>query len=193
MRRQDATWRHSNVLMLLLSVPGDALFFHSNVLHTSDQNNSDMRRWAFLCSYNRRDNNPIIKHHHPQYTPLKKVQYPWWRHQMETFPRYWPFVQGIHRSPVNSPHKGQWRGALGFSLICAWIDGWVNNREGGDLRRHRSHYDVIVMPYHNRDTRVKWTRSFNLFRYYLVKASRMRTSWQAHAFCITVCEGNPFP
>ena len=35
------------------------------------------------------------------------------------FPRYWPFVRGIHRSPVNSPHKGQWRGALMFSLICA--------------------------------------------------------------------------
>ena len=43
----------------------------------------------------------------------------WWRHQMEHFPRYWPFVRGIHRWPVNSPHKGQWRGALMFSLICA--------------------------------------------------------------------------
>ena len=64
---------------------------------------------------------------------------------METFPLYWPFVWGIHRPPVNSPHKGQWRGALVFSLICAWIKGWVNNGETGDLRRHRSHYDVIVM------------------------------------------------
>ena len=63
----------------------------------------------------------------------------------EYFPRYWPFVRGIHRSPVNSPHKGQWRGALMFSLICAWINGWVNNREARDLRRHRAHYDVIVM------------------------------------------------
>ena len=54
-----------------------------------------------------------------------------WKH----FPRYWPFVRGIHRSPVNSPHKGQWRGALMFSLICLWINGWVNNREAGDLRR----------------------------------------------------------
>ena len=61
------------------------------------------------------------------------------------FPRYWPFVQGIHRSPVNSPHKGQWRGALIFSLIWAWINEWVNNREAGDLRRHRAHYDVHVM------------------------------------------------
>ena len=47
--------------------------------------------------------------------------------------------------PVNYPHKSQWRGALMFSLICVWINGWVNNRETGDLRRHRGHYDVNVM------------------------------------------------
>ena len=61
------------------------------------------------------------------------------------FPLYWPFVRGLHRCPVNSPHKGQWRGALMFYLICAWINGWVKNREAGDLRRCRAHYDVIVM------------------------------------------------
>ena len=32
-----------------------------------------------------------------------------------------------------------------FSLIYAWINGWVNNGEAGDLRRCRVHYDVIVM------------------------------------------------
>ena len=48
--------------------------------------------------------------------------------------------------PVNSPHKGQWRGALMFSLICAWINGWVNNHKTGDLRRYLAHDDVIVMP-----------------------------------------------
>ena len=64
-----------------------------------------------------------------------------WKH----FPRYWPFVREIHRSPVNFPHKGQWRRALMFTLICARINGWVNNREVGDLRRYRAHYDVIVM------------------------------------------------
>ena len=61
------------------------------------------------------------------------------------FPLYWPFVRGIHRSPVNCPHKGQWRGALMYSLICAWINGWVNNGEAVDLRRHRAHYDVTVV------------------------------------------------
>ena len=51
-----------------------------------------------------------------------------WKH----FPRYWPFVRGIHRSPVNSPHKGQWRGALMFSFICAWMNDWINTCEAGD-------------------------------------------------------------
>ena len=65
-----------------------------------------------------------------------------WKH----FPRNWPFAPEIHRSPVNSPHKSQWHGALMFSLICVWINDWANNREAGDLRSHRGHYDVIVMP-----------------------------------------------
>ena len=68
-----------------------------------------------------------------------------WKH----FPRYWPFVRGIHRSPVNTPHKGQWRGALMFSLICVCMNDWLNNREAGDLRRYHAHYDVTVMTYHN--------------------------------------------
>ena len=69
----------------------------------------------------------------------------WWRHQMETFPASLALCAGNSPVPVNSPHKGQWRGALMFSLICARINGWVNNREAGDLRRHRAHYDVVVM------------------------------------------------
>ena len=61
------------------------------------------------------------------------------------FPRYWPFMWGIRRSSVNSPHKGQWRGALMFSLICTWTNEWVSNRGAVDLIRHRAHYDVAVM------------------------------------------------
>ena len=53
-----------------------------------------------------------------------------------------------HNTMMNSPHKGQWRWALMFSLICTWINRWVNNREAGDLRRHRAHYDVIVLPHY---------------------------------------------
>ena len=48
-----------------------------------------------------------------------------WKH----FPRHWLFVRGIHRSPVNFPHKGQWRGGLMLSLICAWTNGWVKRRQ----------------------------------------------------------------
>ena len=64
-----------------------------------------------------------------------------WKH----FPRNWPFVRGIHRSPVNFPHKDQWRGALMFSLICIWKNDWKNNREASDWRHYRAHYHVIVM------------------------------------------------
>ena len=61
------------------------------------------------------------------------------------FPRYRPFVRGIHRSPENSPHNGQWRGALKYSLMCAWTNGWVTNQGDGDWRRHRANYYVTVM------------------------------------------------
>ena len=65
---------------------------------------------------------------------------------MEIFSALLAFVRGIRRSPVNSPHK--WHGALMFTLICACIDGWVNNRKAGDVRRHRIHYDVTVKMLH---------------------------------------------
>ncbi len=53
--------------------PGDALFFHSNLLHRSDQNKSELSRWAMICCYNTRSNDPYKESHHPGYTPLKKV------------------------------------------------------------------------------------------------------------------------
>ena len=77
-----------------------------------------------------------------------------WKH----FPCNWPFVRGIHRSPVNSPHKGQWRGALMFSLICARIKGGVNNGEAGDLRHNHAHNDVIVMV---KSPQLTWRSSIN--------------------------------
>ena len=96
-----------------------------------------------------------------------------WKH----FPRYWPFVRRIHRSPVNSLHKGQWRGALMFTLICVWINGCVNNRAAGDLGRYCAHYGVTVMitspaanpapigEHHSTDCKIR-----NVFlRIYLVK------------------------
>ena len=65
--------------------------------------------------------------------------------EMETFSALLAIVREIHRSPVNSLYKGKWPGALMFSLICAWMNSWVNNREAGDLRRHCAHYNITVM------------------------------------------------
>ena len=65
----------------------------------------------------------------------QKSPKPWWRHQMEIFSALLAICA----------HKGQWRGALILSLICAWINHWVNNGEAGDLRRYRANYDVTVM------------------------------------------------
>ena len=70
---------------------------------------------------------------------IGRIWNPWWRHQIETFSAL------LTICAENYPHKGQWRGALMFSLICVWKNGWVNNREAGDLRRYRAHYDVTVI------------------------------------------------
>lgn len=53
---------------------GDALFFHSNILHRSDQNKSDKSRWSLICCYNAARNDPYKESHHPGYTPLEKVE-----------------------------------------------------------------------------------------------------------------------
>ena len=60
--------------------------------------------------------------------------------------------------PVNSPPKGQWRGALMFSLICVWINDWVNKGEAGDLRRYHAHCDVTVM--RNNENMYKFRQSY---------------------------------
>ena len=64
-----------------------------------------------------------------------------WKH----FPRYWPFVRGIHRHRWIPLTKDSDAELWYFSLICSWINGRVNNLDAGDLRRHRVHYDVTVM------------------------------------------------
>ena len=53
--------------------PGDALFFHSNTLHRSDQNKSPNPRWCLICCYNAARNNPYKESHHPRYEKLDKV------------------------------------------------------------------------------------------------------------------------
>ena len=92
-----------------------------------------------------------------------------WKH----FPRHWPFMQAVHGPPVNSFHKGQWRGALIFPLICAWTNVWENSRDAGDLRHHRVHYDVTVMS----ESSHRWAPHTNNRLY--VKCFRL---WRNHAF-----------
>ena len=94
-----------------------------------------------------------------------------WKH----FPRYWPFMRGIHRFPVNSPHKGQWRGALMFSLICVWINGWVNNREAGDLRRYCTHYDVTIMLHFENKNISHISPSWESYEVYFVNINKVES------------------
>ena len=112
-----------------------------------------------------------LAHNPPPHNDVVK-----WKH----FPRYWPFVWGIHRSPVNSPHKGQWRRSSMFPLISIWINGWANNRDAGDLKLYHAHYDVTVMldqymKHHLLIDRVTWQRvspmiiSVNNSIYYLCR------------------------
>ena len=110
--------------------------------------------------------NPAYPSQPPRHDDVTKLKH---------FPRNWPFVGGIHRSPVNSPHQGQWRRALIFSLICVWINDWVNNREAGDLRRHLDHYDVSVVKdrLHLRYTCVKFQ----------LKAKTSEKKWLTHISC----------
>ena len=90
------------------------------------------------------------------------LQNKWWRHQMEISPRCWSFVWGIQWSPMNSPHKGQWRGAFVFSLICAWTNRWVNNR-AGYLIRHCAHYDVTIMKQNKHPIACPWASYGSVF------------------------------
>ena len=86
-------------------------------------------------------------------THVTGLRFSWCRYQMETISALLVHCMRIHGSPLNSSHKGQWRRALMFSLICVWTNGWVNYRDAGDLRRRRPHYDVTVMfppGYHHR-------------------------------------------
>ena len=116
--------------------------------------------------------------------------YSWWRHQMEAFSALLALCAGNSPGPVNSPHKGQWRRALMFSLICVWINGWVNNREAGDLRRYRAHSDVTVMLC--RDRRLSLGKSLwqSLWRRQLPQLCHdFVTIWQprgADGYCVAV-------
>ena len=106
-----------------------------------------------------------------------------------------PLCGGIHRSPVNYPHKGQWHWALMLPLIWAWTNTWANNGDTGDLRRHCAHRHVIVMdPYHSWRVRNAWylLQTYDTYRimhelpWIMIVGSRVRQfandfhEWQSH-------------
>ena len=90
---------------------------------------------------------------------------------METFPALLTIFAGNSPVPGEFPaQRPEWRGALMFSLICIWINGWVNSREAGDLRRYRAHYDVTEKP---------WNMCSGLLWYVL--------SWLYHQLLVHLC------
>ena len=103
-----------------------------------------------------------------------------WKH----FPRYCPFVRRIYPSPVNS----QWRRASMFSLICAWTNSRANNGGPGDLRHHRSHYDIIVM---TQGGPIYFCLLLSLFNIHL--GAMLNVQFQKHGYrfdCAASCEVN---
>ena len=91
------------------------------------------------------------------------------------FMRSWTFVRGIHRSPIDNPYKGQWRGALMFSLICAWTNGWANNRHADDLRCHRPHYDATVMKINYQSCKYYWDALYTSYESIYISHSTKST------------------
>jgi len=84
--------------------PGSAIFFHANLLHRSDQNKSPDARWAFICCYNTRGNNPYKESRHPRYTPLER-----WPDErvLEIGQRQWSArLRAIETAPLTTPPTG---------------------------------------------------------------------------------------
>ena len=94
--------------------------------------------WSFLM-YRHFCNQWVVRFLCMRLTVWCTGYFSWRRHQMKTVSAL------LAICAVKSPHKGQWRGTLMFSLIRTRINGSVNNGEAGDLRRYRAHYDVTVM------------------------------------------------
>ena len=133
--------------------------------------------------------------HYPRDVLYKGCIYKiWWRHQMESFSALLALCAGNSPGPVNSPHKGQWRGALMFSLIYTWINDWVNNREAGDFLCHRGHYNVNVMnEIMGRYGKKSWKRKQPQWLHYTMKTQVLCQNDVVTSFCpingvsITTC------
>ena len=133
-------WLNKQSIRWWFETPSHPLWRHCNV-----------HEWLFHRNYNV----TVMSENDARYS-MSMPWSPWWRHQMETFFALLGLCAGNSPVPVNSPHKDQSREALMFSSISACINAWVNNREAGDLRRHRGHYDVIVMHHTNLTSVSTW-------------------------------------
>ena len=133
-------------------VSKSALFLHSTLAFYIDVVLAHSIAWLFNCMS---QGLPIWIFRHRCESHLGHKDVIKWKH----FPRYWPFVRGIHRTSVIFLTKPvTW--SFDVLSICAWINGWVNNREAGDLRRHHAHYKAIVMVYNHHWFPARWDLSF---------------------------------
>ena len=82
---------------------------------------------------------------HARHTGTSATQAQWWRHQIKTFSASLALCEGNPPVTDGFPSQRPVTWSLMFSLICIWTNGWENNRDAGDLRRHRAHCDVIAM------------------------------------------------
>ena len=142
-RRQAIIWTNAGILLmgpLGTNFSEILIKIHTFLLKKMHFPRPQCVNSALLCINIRHDPIPLLMHDKFSTCTIHDDGIKW-----KHFPRYWAFVRGIHRSPVNSLHKGQRRGALMFSLICAWINGRENNREAGDLTCHHAHCDISVM------------------------------------------------
>ena len=110
---------------------------------------------------------------------------------METFSALLAICEGNHRSPVNSPHKGQWRGTLIFSLICAWINGCINNHEAGDLRPDSLTHTCGTRGYELRKKqpldipKIATNHTSGTYAYYNLPGTSQADMWHLHTFAVS--------
>ena len=88
-----------------------------------------------------------------------------WRHQMEIFSALLVICAGNSPVPAEFPAQRPVTRSFDVSLICVWINGWVNNREAGDLRRYHAHYDATVMDSRSQGIRGHGLRLVWMFRF----------------------------
>ena len=149
--RESLLWRHNGRNGISNHQPNDCL--HNRLFRRGSKKTSSAASLAFLREINRWPVNsphkrPVTQKMFPFDIVIRMIQvfdYLKLNTMMTSSKGNLFRVTGHLCGEFTGHHKGQWRRALMFSLICVWINVWVNNREAGDLRRYRTHYDVTVI------------------------------------------------